>query len=79
VAVKVLNRVFILKTGVKRITIGYARYREAVQSVKGNGYVGRTIHGRERKRKKDIRSKVANIVSNTAKSLNAVVVLEELP
>ncbi|ADG91046.1 RNA-guided endonuclease InsQ/TnpB family protein [Thermosphaera aggregans] len=79
VAVKVLNRVFILETGVKRITIGYARYREAVQSVKGNGYVGRAIHGRERKRKRDIRSKIANIVSNTAKSLNAVVVLEELP
>ena len=79
VTVKVLNKVYILETGVKRITIGYARYREVVQSVKGNGYVGRAIHGRERKRKKDIRSKIANIVSNTAKSINAVVVLEELP
>jgi putative transposase len=79
VTVKVLNRVFILETGVKRITIGYARYREVVQSVKGNRYVGRAVHGRERKRKKDIRLKIANIVSNTARNLNAVVVLEELP
>jgi putative transposase len=71
--------VYILETGIKRITIGYARYREVVQSVKGNGYVGRAIHGRERKRKKDIRSKIANIVANTAKNINAVVVLEKLP
>jgi len=79
VAVKVLDKVYILETGVKRITIGYARYRVVVQSVKGNGYVGRAIHGRERKRKKDIRSKIANIVSNTARNLNAVNVLENLP
>jgi len=50
-----------------------------VQSVKGNGYVGRAIRGRERRRKRDIRLKIANIIANTAKSLNAVVVLEELP
>jgi putative transposase len=79
VAVKVLDRVFILETGVKRITIGYARYREVVQSVKGNGYVCRATRGRERRRKKDIRLKIANIVSNTARDLNAVVVLEKLP
>jgi putative transposase len=79
VAVKVLDRVFILETGVKRLTTGYARYREVVQSVKGNRYIGRAIHGRERKRKRDIRSKIANIVSNTARNLNAVVVLEKLP
>jgi putative transposase len=79
VAVKVLGKVYILETGIKRITIGYARYREVVQSVKGNGYVGRAIRGGERKRKKDIRLKIANIVSNTAKKLNAVVVLENLP
>ena len=79
VTVKVLDRVFILETGVKRITIGYARYREVVQSVKGNGYVDRAIHGRERKRKKNIRLKIANIVSNTARNLNAVIVLENLP
>jgi putative transposase len=78
-AVKVLGKVYILETGIKRITIGYARYREVVQSVKGNGYVGRAIRGREHKRKKDIRLKIANIVSNTAKSINAVVVLEKLP
>jgi len=79
IAVKVLDKVYILETGIKRITIGYARYREVVQSVKGNGYVGRAIRGRERKRKKDIRLKIANIVSNTAEKLNAVVVLEKLP
>jgi putative transposase len=79
VTVKVLDKVYILETGIKRITIGYARYREAVQSVKGNGYVGRAIRGRERKRKKDIRLKIANIVSNTARNLNAVIVLENLP
>jgi putative transposase len=79
VAVKVLNKVYILETGVKRITIGYARYREVVQSVKGNGYAGRATSGRERRRKKDIRSKIANIVSNTARNLNAVIVLENLP
>jgi putative transposase len=79
VTVKVLDKVYILETGVKRITIGYARYREVVQSVKGNGYAGRAIHGRERRRKKDIRSKIANIVSVTARNLNAVIVLENLP
>ena len=79
VTVKVLDKVYILETGIKRITIGYARYREVVQSVKGNGYVGRAIRGRERKRKKDIRLKIANIVSNTARNLNAVIVLENLP
>jgi len=79
IAVKVLDKVYILETGIKRITIGYARYREVVQNVKGNGYVGRAIHGRERKRKKDIRLKIANIVSNTARNLNAIVILENLP
>jgi len=79
VAVKVLDKVCILETGIRRITIGYARYREVVQSVKGNGYVCRAIRGREGKRKKDIRLKIANIVSNTAEKLNAVVVLENLP
>jgi putative transposase len=79
IAVKVLDKVYILETGIKRITMGYARYREVVQSVKGNGYVGRAIRGRERKRKKDIRLKIANIVANTAKNINAVVVLEKLP
>jgi putative transposase len=79
VAFKALDKVYILETGIKRITIGYARYREVVQSVKGNGYICRAIRGREGKRKKDIRLKIANIVSNTAKSINAVVVLEKLP
>jgi len=79
IAVKVLGKVYILETGIKRITIGYARYREVVQSVKDNGYVGRAIRGRERKRKKDIRLKIANTVANTAKNINAVVVLEKLP
>jgi putative transposase len=78
VAVKVLGKVYILETGIRRPTIGYARYREVVQSVKGNGYVSRAIRGGEHKRKKDIRLKIANIVSNTAKKLNAVVVLEKL-
>jgi putative transposase len=79
VAVKVLDKVYIFETGIKKITIGYARYREIIQSVKGNGYVGRAIHGRERKRKRDIRLKIANIIANTAKNLNAIVVLEKLP
>jgi len=79
VAVKALDKVYIFETGIKRITVGYARYREIVQSVKGNGYVSRAIHGRERKRKRDIKLKIANIIANTAKGLNAVVVLEELP
>jgi putative transposase len=34
VAVKVLDKVYILETGIKKITIGYARYREIIQSVK---------------------------------------------
>ena len=79
VAVKLLNKVYILETEIKRITIGYARYREAVQSVKDNGYAGRAIHGRERERKRDIRLKIANIIANMAKNLNAIVVLEKLP
>ena len=79
VAVKLLNKVYILETEIKRITLGYARYREAVQSVKDNGYASRAIHGRERERKRDIRLKIANIIANTAKNLNAIVVLEKLP
>jgi putative transposase len=71
--------VYILEAEIKRITIGYATYREVAQSVKGNGYVYGVIHGRERKRREDIRLKIANIVSNAAKNINAVVVLEKLP
>jgi len=79
VAVKVLNEVFILESDVKRITIGYAGYRESVQGIKNSRYVERALHGREHNRKKDIRMKIANIIANTAKKLNAVVVLEDLP
>jgi len=79
VAVKVLNRVCILETGVKSITIGYARYREIAQSIKSNKHVSRAVHSRERARKRDIRFKIANIIAKTARSLNAIVVLEKLP
>jgi transposase, IS605 OrfB family, central region len=79
VTVKVLDKVLIFKTGIKSITVGYAKYREIAQSVKGNRHVSRAIHGRERARKRDIRLKIANIIANTARSLNAVVVLEKLP
>jgi len=79
VAVKVLNKICILETGIKRVTVGYARYREAVQSVKSNRHAKRAVHGRERNRKKDIRLKIASIIANTARTLDAVVVLEELP
>ena len=71
---------YILETGIKRITIGYARYREVVRSVKGDGYVCRAIHCRECKRKRNINKlKIANIIANVVKSLNAVVVLEKPP
>jgi len=79
VAVKVLNKVYILETGIKRISVGYARYREIAQSVKGNRHVKRAIHGREHARKRDIKLKIASIIVNTARALNAVVVLEKLP
>jgi len=79
VTVKASSRVYILETGIKNITIGYARYREALQSIKGNKCISRALHGREWKRKRDIRLKIANIIANTAKNLNAVVVVENLP
>jgi putative transposase len=80
VAIKVSNRVHILETDIKKITIGYAKYREAAQSIKGNGRASRAIHGGgEHKRKRDIRSKIANLIANTARDLNAVVVVENLP
>ena len=79
VAVKVLNKVFILETGIKRITIGHAGYRECMQSIRGNRHVKRAIHGREHRRRKDIKLKIANIIARTARTLNAVVVLEKLP
>jgi len=79
VAVKVLNKVYILETGIKRITVGYVRYREVAQSVKGNRHVKRATHSREHARKRDIKLKIASIVANTARALNAVVVLEKLP
>ena len=79
VAVKVFDNVYILETSVKRITIGYAGYRESVQSIKNSRCVERALHGRERNRKRDTRMKIANIIANTAEKLNAVVVLEDLP
>jgi putative transposase len=79
VTVKVIDKAYILETNVKRLTIGYAKYREAAQSIKGNGRVRRVLHGRERRRKRDVRLKVANVIANTAEELNAVVVLERLP
>jgi len=71
--------VFILETGIKRITVGYAGYRESVQSIKNSKFVRRALSGRERNRKKNIRMKIANIIANTAKKLDAAVVLEDLP
>ena len=68
-----------IETNIKRLTLGYAKYREVVQGIKGNGCVKRALHGRERKRKKDVRLKVAKLIASTAKELNAVVVLEKLP
>ncbi len=79
VAVKVLNKVYLLQTDIKRLTLGYAHYREVMQSIKGNKHVRRVVHGRERNRKKDRRYRIANVIANTAKQLNAVVVLEDLP
>lgn len=79
ITVKVLNKVYVLQTDVKRITLGYAGYREVMQSNRGSRYVKRAIHGRERNRKRDRRLKIANIIANTAKHLNAIVVLEDLP
>jgi IS605 OrfB family transposase len=62
-----------LGANVKRLTIGYAKYREAAQSVKGNGRVrGSPWEG-------GVRLKVANVIANTAEELNAVVVLERPP
>ncbi len=79
VTVKVLNNVYVLQTDVKKLTLGYANYREVIQSVKGNRYVKRVIHGRERNKKRDRRYKIASIVASTAEKLKAVVVLEKLP
>lgn len=79
VTVKVRDSVFILKTDIKRLTIGYEKYREAIQSIKGNRAAMRAIHGRERKRKKDVRYKIANLIANTAARLGAVVAVENLP
>jgi len=79
VTVKVLDKAYMLETNIKRLTLSYAKYREVVQSVRGNGHVKRALHGRERKRKKDIRLKIAKIIANTAEKLNAVVILEKLP
>jgi putative transposase len=79
VTVKILDKAYILETNIKRLTLGYAKYREVVQGIKGNGCVKRALHGRERKRKKDVRLKVAKLIASTAKELNAVVVLEKLP
>jgi putative transposase len=79
VTVKVLDKAYILETNIKRLILSYAKYREVVQSVRGNGHVKRALHGRERKRKKDIRLKIAKIIANTAENLNAAVILEKLP
>ncbi len=79
VTVKVLDKVYLLQIDIKRLTLGYANYREITQSIKSNKHIKRVIHGRERNRKRDRRYKVANIIANIAKQLNAVVVLEDLP
>lgn len=52
ITIKVQNRVHILQTDIKKLTLGYTNYRELIQSIKSNKYVKRTIHNRERKRKK---------------------------
>ena len=50
VTVKVVDKAYMLETNVERLAIGYAKYREVVQSVKGNGHVKIAIHGRVRKK-----------------------------
>ncbi|MDK2796410.1 MAG: putative transposase, partial [Archaeoglobaceae archaeon] len=79
VTVKVQNKVCILETDIKKITLGYASYKEAIQSVKGNGKAKRAVSNKEKQKKKDRRYKIANLIANTAKKLDAVVVLENLP
>lgn len=79
VTVKVGRKVFILLSDIKRLTLGYASYREAMQSFRGNKYVKKTVKDNERNRKKDRRMKLANIIAETAKQLNAVVAVENLP
>jgi len=79
VTVKVSNRVFVLLTDIKRITLGYSGYREVAQSIKSDRQLRRTLRNNERNKKKDRRLKLANIIANTAKQADAVVALEKLP
>ncbi len=79
VTAKVQSRVYILQTDFKKLILGYANYREVMQCIKGNKHVKRSIFSRERNRKRDRRYKIANVIANTAKQLNAVMVLEDLP
>ena len=79
VTVKVSNRVFVLLTDIRGITLGYSGYRKVAQSIKSDRQLRRTLRNNERNKKKDRRLKLANIIANTAKQADAVVVLEKLP
>ena len=79
VTIKLGNKVFVLLTDIRKVTVGYSRYREVAQSINGNGELRRTLSNNEGNKKRDRRLKLANIVVNTAKQASAVVVLEKLP
>jgi len=79
VTVKVDNKVFVLFSDIKKVTLGYSRYREIMQSINGNDHIKRNLRNNEKNKKKDRRFKIANIIVNTAKQLRGVVVLEKLP
>jgi len=79
VTVKVGGEVFILLSDIKEVTLGYAQYRETIQSIRGDRHVRRTLGNNERHKKEDRRLKIANIIANTAKQLGGIVILEKLP
>jgi len=79
VTVKVRNKVFVLLTDIRKITLGYSKYREITQTLKGSKHLKRTLQNNEKNKKKDRKLKLANIITNIAKQMKAAVILERLP
>ena len=77
------NEVYMVKTNFKKIIVGYHDHRKRIQE-KYQQKLPKLFRKlvrvlREKKRKKNIRYQVVNLIVKTAKEIKAVVVLENLP
>ncbi|ADV65434.1 RNA-guided endonuclease InsQ/TnpB family protein [Desulfurococcus mucosus] len=79
VTVKAGDKVYILETRIRKITVGYHNRREILQSTKGNRYASRMVKRNEFNKKNDIRRKVASLIVREAERLGVAIAVENLP